>query len=97
MLRRRGRGPKVRGRYSRVYCGRGSLRRCRKLLRRTLLDAYGSDPLKVYTDKQCQAGDQVCFDAVAHRPFGLVEQPLIHWINRPTFQQVVEVQGQVPR
>ncbi len=33
--------------------------------------------------------DQVCFDAVFHRPFGLIEQPLVHWINRPTFQQVV--------
>ena len=26
-------------------------------------------------------------------PLGAVQQPLIDWVNRPTFQQVVEVQG----
>jgi hypothetical protein len=36
-------------------------------------------------------GSQWCFDAVFHRPLGAVTQPLIHWINRPTFQQAVEV------
>jgi hypothetical protein len=27
------------------------------------------------------------------RPLGAVTQPLIDWINRPTFQQVVEIPG----
>jgi hypothetical protein len=27
------------------------------------------------------------------RPLGAVTQPLIDWINRPTFQQAVEIQG----
>jgi hypothetical protein len=27
------------------------------------------------------------------RPLGAITQPLIPWINRPTFQQVVEVQN----
>jgi hypothetical protein len=40
---------------------------------------------------------QWCYDAVRHRPVGAINQPLIHWINRPTFQQVVEVQKQAPR
>jgi len=30
---------------------------------------------------------------VMFRPLGAVTQPLIPWINRPTFQQVVEVQS----
>jgi hypothetical protein len=30
---------------------------------------------------------------VRQRPLGAVQQPLIDWINRPTFQQVVEVRG----
>jgi hypothetical protein len=28
-----------------------------------------------------------------HRPLGAIQQPRIHWINRPTFQQAVEIQG----
>ena len=39
------------------------------------------------------AGDQWCCDAVRFRPLGGVTQPLIHWINRPTYQQVLEIQG----
>ena len=42
-------------------------------------------------------GNQWCFDSVRMRPLGAVEQPLIHWINRPTFQQAVEVQGKAAR
>jgi hypothetical protein len=40
----------------------------------------------------CTQGDnQWCHDAIEFRPVGLVEQPYIHWVNRPTFQQVVEI------
>jgi hypothetical protein len=28
---------------------------------------------------------------------GAVNHPLIHWINRPTFQQALEIQRQAPR
>jgi hypothetical protein len=38
-------------------------------------------------------GDQKCFDSVMMRPLGAVSQPLIDWINRPTFQQADEIQG----
>jgi len=41
--------------------------------------------------------DQWCFDSVWMRPIGVAEQPVIHWINRPTFQQAVEIQSRVPR
>jgi hypothetical protein len=41
--------------------------------------------------------DQWCYDAVRQRPVGAINQPLIHWINRPTFQQVVEINNQAPR
>ena len=87
----------VRGRYSRVYCGRGSLSRCRIALRKSLVAALGVDPAKLYADDVCskagRAGDQTCFDAIYFRPLGAVTQPLIPWQNRPTFQQVVEVEG----
>ena len=47
-------------------------------------------------DDEPALNDQYCFDTVLHQPVGAITQPLIHWINRPTFQQVVEVQGSRP-
>jgi acyl-homoserine lactone acylase PvdQ len=93
-------GRRVRGRYSREYCGRGSLRRCRRALARSLEEALGVPASELYRDEQCEdagrPGDQWCFDAVFHRPLGAIDQPPIHWIDRPTFQQAVEVQGNRP-
>jgi acyl-homoserine lactone acylase PvdQ len=90
-------GMKVRGRYSRTYCGGGKLDKCRALLASTLKQALAIPANQVYPgDGQCDAGDQWCWDAVLQRPLGLVNQPLIHWINRPTFQQAVEIQGPAP-
>jgi hypothetical protein len=34
---------------------------------------------------------------VRQRPIGAISQQLIEWINRPTFQQVVEVKKKAPR
>jgi acyl-homoserine lactone acylase PvdQ len=92
-------GQKVSGPYSRVYCGGGKLARCRTALVASLKAALGQDdPAKVYGgDAVCQKagrdGDQKCFDSVMMRPLGAVTQPLIDWINRPTFQQAVEIPG----
>jgi acyl-homoserine lactone acylase PvdQ len=90
-------GRKVRGRYSRLYCGPRA--KCRARLVASLKAAlgqddaaklYGGDPVCVDAGRD---GDQKCFDAVRMRPLGAITQPLIDWINRPTFQQVVEIQG----
>jgi hypothetical protein len=35
--------------------------------------------------------------AVRSNPVGAGNQPLIDWINQPTFQQVVEVERAAPR
>jgi acyl-homoserine lactone acylase PvdQ len=90
-------GRPVRGRYSRVYCGSGSLSRCRAALLAALRAALKFDPAKLYTDRVCSAAgrgsDQACFDSIYFRPLGAITQPLIPWQNRPTFQQVVEVKG----
>ena len=95
-------GRKVRGRYARKYCGGGPLRRCRQVLRRSLRDAIRAARGDIYGgDKVCDGakrpGDQWCYDAVHQRPVGGATQPLIPWINRPTYQQVVEVQAPAPR
>jgi acyl-homoserine lactone acylase PvdQ len=91
-------GRKVRGPYSRVYCGNGSLKRCRTALRRSLRAALAMPAAKLYAgDPKCPNSDQWCFDAVNFRAVGGATQPLIHWINRPTFQQANEIQSSVPR
>ena len=91
-------GRKVRGRYAREYCGRGRLKRCRRVLRRSLRAAFAVPRSELYGgDAVCRDagrdGDQWCYDAVRQRPVGGATQPLIHWINRPTYQQAVEVMG----
>ena len=90
-------GETVNGKLSRVYCGGGSLANCRLLLTHTLRQALAVTKQQLYTDSGCTAGDQPCFDFVRFRAIGGVTVPPIPWINRPTYQQAVEVQGHRPR
>jgi hypothetical protein len=89
----------VPGQYSRIYCGQSSLSACRDMLARTLKQAIAADPAQMYKDETCSGSEgkdwdpQMCFDAIRQRPLGAVTEPLIHWINRPTFQQAVEIQS----
>ena len=94
-LRTRARRARARAVLARVL-RQGRCKRCRAALRRSLAAA-----LKVPAERGLQrrrgvrgrgkAGDQWCFDAVRQRPTGGATQPLIHWINRPTFQQANEI------
>jgi hypothetical protein len=99
-------GEPVEGEYSRIYCGgddqtEGDLDSCREVLEETLQAAIDTPRASLYDDDEiCAEEDlepQYCYDTVAHTAAGAITQPLIHWINRPTFQQVVEVQQSVPR
>jgi hypothetical protein len=94
-------GLKMRQPYSKRYCGGGVRSRCRSALRAALAASLDADPRTLYRDAQCtkagKPGDQACFDAITFRPTGAVTQPMIGWQNRPTYQQVVEVQGHRPR
>ena len=99
-------GRRERGKFSRIYCGAGhsgrqSLKRmirgCRSELLNSLIEAARTPASSLYKDDACtaqhQPESQTCFDSVMFRPLGAVTQPLIPWINRPTFQQAVEVQN----
>jgi acyl-homoserine lactone acylase PvdQ len=89
---------KVRGPLNRVYCGNGSLARCRSALESSLAAAAAESPQQVYpADGVCAAGDQMCSDSIQFRAIGAITQPLLEWVNRPTFQQADEIQGHGPR
>ena len=35
----------------------------------------------------------MCSDSIQFRAVGVITQPLIEWVNRPTFQQAVSILG----
>ena len=92
-------GAHVRGAYSRVYCGKGKLGKCRD----ALLDSLGgalqhSSDAQLYPDGPCQLGmdqhqasAQECADSINYRAVGAITQPRMPWVNRPTFQQAVHI------
>ena len=57
-------------------------------------ELYGGDAVCA---KQPKLNAQWCFDAVRQRPTGGATQSLIHWINRPTYQQANEIGRRLPR
>jgi hypothetical protein len=64
----------------------------------SLAAAAAETPQQVYpADGVCPAGDQMCSDSIQFRSIGAVSQPLIEWVNRPTFQQADEILGHGPR
>ncbi len=81
--------------WSRVYCGGGNLTACRQALWAALSQAA--------TDLQTEFGDPdvadwrraLDYEDVRHTAAGLTAVPAIHWINRPTFQQVVQIPAAV--
>jgi acyl-homoserine lactone acylase PvdQ len=88
-------GMRVRGPLNRVYCGRGSLIRCRRALQASLRRAAAESPRRVYpADADCSAGDQMCADSIQYRSTGVIGVPGMEWINRPTFQQADDLTGQ---
>jgi acyl-homoserine lactone acylase PvdQ len=102
-------GQPVKGAYSRRYCGGGTLTACRAALRASLAEALTVAAATLYDEKPGESGtqriencpsantDQWCFDSVRYHPVGGISADTFHWINRPTWQQAVEVQGHRPR
>ena len=92
--------------FSRTYCGSGSLSACRDALRQALADALAvpaSDALRrgprarpassaspgARPARATSGASTRCASARSGRS----PSPTIHWINRPTYQQAVEIQG----
>ena len=83
----------VKGRYSRVYCGRGSLKRCRAALRASLIEALKVPAADLYgKNSDCKSKPEAsCFDMNRFTAASGVSVPDFPLQNRPTFQQVVQV------
>jgi acyl-homoserine lactone acylase PvdQ len=90
-------GDHVRGPLNRIYCGDGSLRRCRAALESSLLQAASERPDEVYpASSGCAAGDQMCFDDIRYTAIGAITEPPQEWVNRPTFEQAVQIDTAAP-
>ena len=89
---------KPRGRFSRGYCGNGSRTACRRLLRRTLIDARSDAKQKLYGYGDCASNPQArCFDQDRFTVASAISVPDFPFQNRPTFQQTVELTQKLPR
>jgi acyl-homoserine lactone acylase PvdQ len=89
---------KVRGRYSRIYCGRGSRSRCRASLQASLREALGVTRQKLYGVGACTSDPQAsCYDKNRSVTASAIGVPPMLFQNRPTFQQVVEIPRAMPR
>ncbi|MBI1886645.1 MAG: penicillin acylase family protein [Chloroflexi bacterium] len=84
-------GRPVQDAWSRTYCGGGDLGECRDVLWRSLAQAAAD--LEEEFDSPT-VGDwkrQLADEDIRHSPVGVTPAPAIHWINRPTFQQLVQI------
>jgi acyl-homoserine lactone acylase PvdQ len=93
----------VRGRFSRTYCGLGSLRRCRALLTRTLLAAaatlrrrYGASMSRWKLPTVCALSTHPACDQIQPTAAGAINVPPQPFDNRGTFYQAVAVSGHRP-
>ncbi len=84
-------GGPVRSRWSRTYCGGGNRTSCRALLWRSLADAAAALEAEFGSADVADWIRTVADDEVRHSAVGVTGVPAIHWINRPTFQQVVQL------
>lgn len=93
-------GPRPKGAYSRIYCGKGSKQRCRKALQRSLAQALKVSPAAMYGggNGKCATNPQPsCFDQNRPTVTSGVELAPFPFQNRPTFQQVVTLTQRLPR
>jgi hypothetical protein len=93
-------GPRPQAPWSRVYCGGGSKRKCRRALQRSLAAALKVTPRQLYGggDGACANDPQPsCFDQNRPQVTGGIELPPFPFQNRPTFQQVATPSQKLPR
>ncbi|MBW3659556.1 MAG: penicillin acylase family protein, partial [Actinobacteria bacterium] len=79
--------------FSRTYCGNGDPDRCAQRLWTSLSETAAALEEEFGTADVDAWRREVADDDIRHVAVGVVGVPAIHWQNRPTFQQVVDVGG----
>lgn len=85
-------GRPVQGPWSRTYCGNGNLAACRTALWGALEQAAADLEAEFGSASVADWKRAIADDDVRHSAVGITTVPAIHWINRPTFQQVVQLE-----
>jgi hypothetical protein len=84
--------------FSRVYCGKGSRKRCAALLQASLKAALKIGKNALYGRGPCASDAQArCFDMNRFTVASAVGVPDFPLQNRPTFQQTVSLSRKLPR
>ncbi len=79
--------------WSRTYCGDGDLGACRTALWGALEQAAADLEAEFGSASVADWKRAIADDDVRHSAVGITTVPAIHWINRPTFQQVVQLES----
>ncbi|TMA92100.1 MAG: penicillin acylase family protein [Deltaproteobacteria bacterium] len=77
--------------WSRTYCGNGVLADCRTALWNAMSQAAADLQAEFSSANVADWKRLVTDEDVRHTTVGVTGVPAIHWINRPTFQQVVQI------
>src|SRR3954454_1260209 len=91
---------KVRGPWSRGYCGNGRKAACRKVLVTSLAQSLGPAQNRggLYGHGDCEKPPAAaCFDQTRSTVASAIDVPPFPFQNRPTFQQTVELTRTLPR
>jgi acyl-homoserine lactone acylase PvdQ len=84
-------GRPVQDPFSRTYCGNGVLADCRDALWAALAQAAADLEAEFGDPEVASWRRELADEDVRHTPAGIVGVDPIEWINRPTFQQVVQI------
>jgi hypothetical protein len=84
-------GQPVAGEFSRAYCGDGVASVCADALWTSLSQAAADLQAEFGSANVADWRRQVADEDIRHSAAGITTVPAIHWQNRPTFQQVVQV------
>jgi hypothetical protein len=84
-------GDAVAGPWSRTYCGSGEIASCRAVLWNSLAESAAALEARYGSPTVADWKWAISEEDVRHSAVGVTAVPAIHWINRPTFQQVVNM------
>jgi hypothetical protein len=77
--------------WSRTYCGGGDLNACRAALWNAMSQAAADLEAEFSSPNVADWKRQIADEDIRHVAVGVTSVPAIEWINRPTFQQVVQI------